>query len=257
MGLILDEKTKKGIKLIEKTVEGVGEKKITTVLTLMKNGKISDADLMKVLGLGTSNSAAYYRKELEKEGIIKGYYAEIDWGKLGYGIPFTIIVNAESPEALLGLEELQSLFMKNYSKSFGDVCVIPTKRGGVILRDISFCFGSCAIAIIKGHATSEQDVVVFSKYYLLDIYPGIKTTIVLIKDNIIKNFIIDREIIDLVNYEKGTGKSQKISRSDESEKLKNEIEAQEKPDNKIDASKQQEKKQEKDTLLANIEKFFE
>jgi len=101
MKQVLDEKTKEGIKLISNVLKDIGEKKITTAITLMKDSNIGDADLMEVLSLGTSNSAAYYRKELEKEGVIRGYSAEIDWGKLGCPVQFTIIVESDMHEILL------------------------------------------------------------------------------------------------------------------------------------------------------------
>lgn len=199
MKQVLDEKTKEGIKLISNILKDIGEKKITTAITLMKDSKIGDADLMEVLGLGTSNSAAYYRKELEKEGVIKGYSAEIDWGKLGCPVQFTIIVESDTHEILLEMEEAQTLSLKRYNTSFGDVCIIPTAGGGVVLEEISFCFGSKAIAIIKGRATSEHDVVVYSRYNLIDKYAGIKTTITILKNSIIKNFIIDRGSLDVLS----------------------------------------------------------
>ena len=167
-----------------------------TVLTLMKNAKINDAELMEVLNLGTSNSAAYYRKELEKEGIIKGYRAEIDWKKLGCSVQFIIIAEGENLESLLEMEEAKTLSIKKYNESFVDICFIPTISGGIILEDMSFCFGNRAIAIIKGRATSEHDVVVYSKHQLIDPHPGTKTTIAIIKNNIIENFIIDKESLN-------------------------------------------------------------
>ncbi|ODS37067.1 hypothetical protein BEH94_11915 [Candidatus Altiarchaeales archaeon WOR_SM1_SCG] len=221
-------------KLIRRILKGVGEKKIITALTLMKNSKMSDAELMKVLNLGTSNSAAYYRKELEKEEIIKGYRAEIDWKKLGYPVRFTIIVEGESPELLLEMEEKQNLAIKEYNEVVGDVYVISTKSGGIILEDMSFYFGNRAIAIIKGCATSEHDVVLYSKYRLFDVYPEIKTTIAILKDNVIKNFIINKENLDILIPEY---KPEKKDRTEES-RLKPKEET------------------EHERLLRNLEEFF-
>ncbi|ODS41121.1 MAG: hypothetical protein A7315_06920 [Candidatus Altiarchaeales archaeon WOR_SM1_79] len=221
-------------KLIRRILKGVGEKKIITALTLMKNSKMSDAELMKVLNLGTSNSAAYYRKELEKEEIIKGYRAEIDWKKLGYPVRFTIIVEGESPELLLEMEEKQNLAIKEYNEVVGDVYVISTKSGGIILEDMSFYFGNRAIAIIKGCATSEHDVVLYSKYRLFDVYPEIKTTIAILKDNVIKNFIINKENLDILVPEYKPEKKDRIEES----KLKPKEET------------------EHERLLRNLEEFF-
>lgn len=205
--------TQEGLRLLTKRLKDLGMKKVITALTLMKNGKISDTDLMKVLNLGTSNSAAYYRKELESEGVIKGYRAEIDWKKLGYVIHFSIIIEGETPESLLEMEEKLVLSIKKYGESVGDVCIIPTRSGGIILEDVSFYFGKKAIGIIEGHATSKNDVVMYSKYHLVDVYPKIKTTIEIVKNNAIKNFIINKEsssglpLKDELGGQKGKGKT--------------------------------------------------
>ena len=130
----VDEKTQKGIKLIQKILTDVGEKKIITALTLMKNGKMSDAELMGILDLGTSNSAAYYRKELEKEGIIKGYTEDVKIAlnhakKIVDKFPDkNIIVTADHGE-LLGEHGRYSHVLDRYYKEIVEVPWLEIKGG--------------------------------------------------------------------------------------------------------------------------------
>jgi Lrp/AsnC family leucine-responsive transcriptional regulator len=52
---------------------------------LLKNARASFSDISKAVGL-KSPSIIERMKKMEKEGIIKGYYVDIDYQKIGYDI---------------------------------------------------------------------------------------------------------------------------------------------------------------------------
>jgi predicted transcriptional regulator len=49
----------------------LNEKEVRALLALMKDGRLKDSKLKEILGFRSENSAAYYRKRLEKAGIIE------------------------------------------------------------------------------------------------------------------------------------------------------------------------------------------
>ncbi|MFQ5815694.1 MAG: Lrp/AsnC family transcriptional regulator, partial [Candidatus Hydrothermarchaeaceae archaeon] len=92
-------------KKVQNISPGMTEKKLLTLINLMRKGRISDSDLMKVLDLKSANAASYYRKHLEDQGIIKKYTVEIDWNKLGYPAEFIVLAEGEDMEASYDMEK--------------------------------------------------------------------------------------------------------------------------------------------------------
>lgn len=64
---------------------------------LMTNGRITWAELASRMDL-SSPAAADRVRRLEDKGIIKGYHAEVDPEKVGYGLTAFIFITLERPE---------------------------------------------------------------------------------------------------------------------------------------------------------------
>jgi len=80
---------------------------------LSKNGKASQRDLSKETGLALGTVNAHIKK-LEKEKIIKGYFADIDPEKVGFNL--TAIINLRIKKGTL--MDVQAT-IANHSRVFG------------------------------------------------------------------------------------------------------------------------------------------
>lgn len=85
--------------------------KIEVLKLLSKNAKYSEDDIATMLGISASEVADYI-KQLEKEGLIKGYKAVIDWEKLDGAYVSAIVEVNVVPKAGLGFEEVAEKIMK-------------------------------------------------------------------------------------------------------------------------------------------------
>ena len=85
--------------------------KIEVLKLLSKNAKYSEEDIATMLGISPSEVADYI-KQLEKEGLIKGYKAVIDWEKLDGAYVSAIVELNVVPKAGLGFEEVAEKIMK-------------------------------------------------------------------------------------------------------------------------------------------------
>lgn len=85
--------------------------KIEVLKLLSKNAKYSEEDIATMLGISASEVADYI-KQLEKEGLIKGYKAVIDWEKLDGAYVSAIVEVNVVPKAGLGFEEVAEKIMK-------------------------------------------------------------------------------------------------------------------------------------------------
>lgn len=97
---------------------------------LQKNARYSNADLAVMLGLSEAEVAEYI-DALEKEGMIRGYKAVIDWEKMDTAYVSALIELKVSPQADYGFEEIAKRIMKYpevesvYLMSGGfDLCVM-------------------------------------------------------------------------------------------------------------------------------------
>lgn len=85
--------------------------KIEVLKLLSKNAKYSEDDIATMLGISASEVTDYI-KQLEKEGLIKGYKAVIDWEKLDGAYVSAIVEVNVVPKAGLGFEEVAEKIMK-------------------------------------------------------------------------------------------------------------------------------------------------
>ncbi len=101
---------------------------------LQKNAKYTNADLAVMLGISETEVAAQI-ESLEKEGLIRGYKAVIDWEKLDTSYVSALIELKVSPQADYGFEEIAKRVMKYpevesvYLMSGGfDLCVMVKSK---------------------------------------------------------------------------------------------------------------------------------
>ena len=85
--------------------------KIEVLKLLSKNAKYSEDDIATMLGISASEVTDYI-EQLEKEGLIKGYKAVIDWEKLDGAYVSAIVEVNVVPKAGLGFEEVAEKIMK-------------------------------------------------------------------------------------------------------------------------------------------------
>lgn len=84
-------------------------KKILTLL--YKDAKLDAGDIATMLGLERDAVAAEI-KQMEKQGLIRGYKAVIDWDKLDSAYVSAVIELKVTPKAGLGFEEIAEKVMK-------------------------------------------------------------------------------------------------------------------------------------------------
>ena len=78
---------------------------------LSKNAKYSAEDMATMLGI-SNDEVTDYIKQLEKDGLIRGYKAVIDWEKLDGAYVSAIVELNVVPKAGLGFEEVAEKVMK-------------------------------------------------------------------------------------------------------------------------------------------------
>ncbi len=189
---------KAAVKKVQSISPGLGEKKAIVLTNLMRNGRIGDSDLMKLLDLKSANAASYYRKHLEDQGIVKGYTVEIDWNKLGYPAEFIVLAEGETMEANYDMEKELLEALDEYQSKTGDLFILPSGTGRVMIEEVYGCFGERHMSIIRGRATSEQDAITYSRYYIAEKFPNVKTTFLLVKGKSIENFFIQKGYLDVM-----------------------------------------------------------
>ncbi len=101
---------------------------------LQKNARYSNADLAVMLGI-SEDEVLKQIAALEKEGLIRGYKAVIDWEKLDTTYVSALIELKVSPQADFGFEEIAKRVMKYpevesvYLMSGGfDLCVMVKSK---------------------------------------------------------------------------------------------------------------------------------
>ena len=85
--------------------------KFEVLKLLSNNAKYSAEDMATMLGV-SADEVANYIKELEKEGLIRGYKAVIDWEKLDGAYVSAVVELNVVPKAGLGFEEVAEKVMK-------------------------------------------------------------------------------------------------------------------------------------------------
>ncbi len=173
----------------------LNETDIHILLTLMGNGKITNAELAKILDFKDGNSAAYHTRSMQKDGVIERYTIVPDWKKIGLATEFIVLAEAENEDQLLEIEKKHVIMADEYASEQGDIVVTPTISGCVILQNVYHCFGDKTMAIIIGRATSDQDAAVYCKNYLVSRYPDIKVSLLMNKYKTISDFFIDERAV--------------------------------------------------------------
>ena len=186
------------IKKIVQTLSDVShldETELSILLALMKDSKITNGELAKMLDYKDGNSVAYHTKIMQKEGVIGRYTLIPNWKRVGLGTEFIVLAEAENEEQLLEIEKSHVIMADEYASKVGDIVATPTISGCVVLQDVYHCFGDKTMAVIVGRATSDQDAAVYAKNYLVSRYPGIKISLLISKYKTISDFFIDEHAI--------------------------------------------------------------
>ncbi len=188
------DKTKEIAKTISE-FSSLNETDMYILLTLMENGKMTNAGLAGILEFKDGNSAAYHTRAMQKDGVIERYTIVPDWKRIGLATEFIILAEAENEEQLLEIEKKHVIMADEYASKQGDIVITPTISGCVILQNVYHCFGDKTMAIIIGRATSDQDAAVYCKNYLVSRYPDIKVSLLMNKYKTISDFFIDEHAI--------------------------------------------------------------
>ncbi|MBQ4258574.1 MAG: Lrp/AsnC family transcriptional regulator [Clostridia bacterium] len=78
---------------------------------LGKNGRLQNSQIAMMTGL-TEETVEKEIREMEKDGLIRGYTAVIDWEKLDSAYVSALIELKVTPKASLGFEEIAEKVMK-------------------------------------------------------------------------------------------------------------------------------------------------
>ncbi len=194
MNELIPDRVKKIAQIISE-VSHLDETDMFILLTLMSDGKMTNAELAKMLKFKDGNSVAYHTRTMQQEGIIDRYTIVPNWKRVGLPTEFIVLAEAESEEQLLAIEKRNVIMADEYASKQGDIVVTPTISGCVVLQDVYHCFGDKTMAIIIGRATSDQDAAVYCKNYLVGRYPDIKVSLLINKYKTVSDFFINKQAI--------------------------------------------------------------
>jgi DNA-binding Lrp family transcriptional regulator len=179
-------------------VTRIDETDMSILLLWLANSKLSKDEIARLLGFKDGNSVSYHTNRMQKEGVIGRYSIVPDWKQMGLGTEFVVLAEAENEERLLEIEQKHIAMVSEYASKVGDIAVIRTITGCVVLENIYHCFGDKTMAIIVGRATSDRDAAFYCKNYIAKEYPNIKINLLINKYKTINNFIIDTHTIKKV-----------------------------------------------------------
>jgi len=197
-----DEQNLKLAEAFEKKI-ALDKKELIILLSLLGDGKTSNVELAERLGLNDGNAAAYHVKLLAKRGVLTRYTVQIDWKKIGFPADFVIIAESDEKTELLALERHLIQLQEYYQKRLGNVLLLPTPSGCVLLRDISHCYGDKTMVIIAGSGTSDLDIAFFRENYLArafeGAFEGIRTTLMTTRYRTVDNWVVQRDALDTLS----------------------------------------------------------
>ena len=132
---------------------------------LEKNARMSSEDIATVTGL-TTDAVEREIREMEADGIIRGYKGVIDWEKLDTGAVSAIIELKVTPKAGLGFEEVAERIAKypaveSVSLMSGD-CDLTVIVTGKTFKEVS-SFVAKELAIIDS-VTSTATQFIMRRY---------------------------------------------------------------------------------------------
>jgi DNA-binding Lrp family transcriptional regulator len=171
-------------------------------------------ELAERLGLSDGNAAAYHIKRLRTRAVLTRYTIQIDWRKIGFPADFVILAESDEKAALIALERYLILLQDYYQKHFGNVLLLPTSSGYVLLRDISHCYGDKTMLVITGSGTRDLDIAFFRENYITRAFEGIRTTLMTTRYRTVDNFVIQSEALDTLRaiFEVTGASEEEISR---------------------------------------------
>jgi DNA-binding Lrp family transcriptional regulator len=193
-----DDQNLKLAAALEKKID-LDKKSLTILLSLLENGKTSNVELAQRLGLNDGNAAAYHVKLLAKRGILTRYTVQIDWKKLGFPADFVIIAESDEKAELLALERHLIQLQEYYLKRLGDVLLLPTPSGCVLLREISHCYGDKTMVIIAGNGTSDLDIAFFREHYLARAFKEVRTTLMTTRYRTVDNWVVQSDALETLS----------------------------------------------------------
>ena len=124
---------------------------------------------------------------------------QIDWKKIGFSADFVIIAESDEKAELLALERHLIQLQEYYLKRLGDVLLLPTPSGCVLLREISHCYGDKTTVIIAGSGTSDLDIAFFRENYLARAFKGVQTTLMTTRYRTVDNWVVQRDALDTLS----------------------------------------------------------
>ncbi len=193
-----DEQNLKLAEVLEDKI-ALDKKDLIILLSLLGNSKTSNVELAERLGLNDGNAAAYRVKLLVKRGVLTRYTVHIDWRKIGFPADFMIIAESDEKSELLALERYLIQLQEYYQKRLGNVLLLPTPSGCVLLRDISQCYGDKTMVIIAGSGTSDLDIAFFRENYLARAFEGIRTTLMTTRYRTVDNWVVQKDVLDTLS----------------------------------------------------------
>jgi DNA-binding Lrp family transcriptional regulator len=193
-----DEQNLKLAEVLEDKI-ALDKKDLIILLSLLGNSKTSNVELAERLGLNDGNAAAYRVKLLVKRGVLTRYTVHIDWKKIGFPADFMIIAESDEKSELLALERYLIQLQEYYQKRLGNVLLLPTPSGCVLLRDISQCYGDKTMVIIAGSGTSDLDIAFFRENYLARAFEGIRTTLMTTRYRTVDNWVVQKDVLDTLS----------------------------------------------------------
>ena len=107
--------------------------------------------------------------------------------------------SSDEKTELLALERHLIQLQEYYQKRLGNVLLLPTPSGCVLLRDISHCYGDKTMVIIAGSGTSDLDIAFFRENYLARAFEGIRTTLMTTRYRTVDNWVVQRDALDTLS----------------------------------------------------------
>lgn len=147
-------------------------------------------------GLSDGNAAAYQIKRLRSRAALTRYMIQIDWRKIGFPADFVILAESDKKAALLALQKHLALLQDYYEKHLGNVLLLPTSSGYVLLTYISHCYGGKTVLVVTCSGTIDLNIAFFRENYIARAFQGIRTTFMTTRYRTVDNFVIQSDAID-------------------------------------------------------------
>ena len=129
---------------------------------LEKDARLSDASIATICGI-TEDEVRAQIKEMEKDGIIRGYKGVIDWGKADADLVSAIIELKVTPRAESGVREVAERIAR-YPE----------------VESVSLLSGACDLSVVvRGRSFSEVASFVANELAVIDAVTGTATQFIM------------------------------------------------------------------------------